>query len=176
MAERKSRRRRSNVNDTPFTNDIELVFKYVKIDCSLNEELFDSATATEIRNIIKTAAYEIHIDKSYVAYDENKHKSLYMTPDGWNELCEMICSTNYGTDASKTEYAFMMSAYRVLILFYLYDILKCFGYDICEYEYEDILLDLKPESAYMIEYHTAKHQAWKQYPGRWQDWKDKPNE
>ena len=120
-----------------------------------------------MKNIIKSASREIHIDKSYVDYPETKYKKTFITNDGWNLLIKMIVDSDYNKNLSVVDYTFVMEAYNLIICCYLYQFLIDVD---CPIDLDDIHLELKDKSKFLIKIEEDTYKEWQRYPGDWRTW------
>lgn len=179
----------NNINvdiDAIKTTDVDIVKMNDKTTSDLLEQLYDNEDSdvdydiinddsskntntsefqTKLKNDINTLTKEIWIDKSYVIFSENKYSNTFIPLKSWNKLVNLLKKTNYGKNATKSDKYKLQHIYSCLILTYVYNCLFLMGYNIY-----DIYLGIATQP-FVIEFYYDGIQEWKQYPGKWQNWK-----
>lgn len=145
--------------------DLQFIFKYVFVECIIDDELYSKEEKQKIYDIIKLLSKEIVIDKSYVQFKDNKHEDVFILEEGWNSVCKLAIDTKYGKNATKSENLILMESYMLMILCYLYHCLEILGYSS-----DGIIIDFTNKSKFMVEIHKDTINEWKYYPGKWQTW------
>ena len=146
-------------------------FNYCDIEIIYNDEIYDLEQFNNIKFLINHMSKEIIIDKSYVEFKENKHEKVFIPEDGWNKLCELVYDQKFSKkiknkNSKNTIDQELQLIYKLLIKNYLYLVLDEFEYDI-----NNIILLIKPNSYFIVKTEIDTIEAWKYYPGKWQTWK-----
>ena len=144
--------------------DLTFTFKYVCVNFQVDPDVYSKKDIKEIQKILQVLTKEITIDKSYVDFNLNKHDNVFLTLNGWNELCKLVIDTR--KKASKKQNDTKYEAYIMMILSYLYLAFEQYGYDT-----EALYFEIEEDSYFMSEYQKDETEAWKTYPGKWQTWK-----
>lgn len=144
--------------------DLQFTFKYVNINFKVDES-YSVEECEKIKTILNTMSETIVIDKSYVEFKENKHNDTFMIEKGWNELCALVISTNFGKNATPPQAEALLQSYCMMLLCYAYQILQKFDYDV-----STIYLYMPKDGKFMVEFEEDKIKEWKTYPGKWQTW------
>jgi hypothetical protein len=82
--------------------------------------------------IANEMANNIYVDKSYVQFKGNKHEDTFMLEEGWKQFCKLAIDTNFNKNWTIQKDRLLFETYQVLIVAYIEEILKKYGYD-CEH-------------------------------------------
>ena len=143
--------------------NLNLSFKFAKIQTSCNPQVFDDEQCKKIINIVDIISKSITIDYTFVNHKNTKYEKTFITEEGWNQLCEVLNQTNGGISCSKEDYATIDEAYKLIMIQYAYQTLEDLGYDIA-----NICLEMSNDSKYTIEVRSLSFTD--NYKGKWQEW------
>lgn len=146
-------------------SDLLFNFKYVCINYEMCDDAIDKETQKRIANALKVLTKEICIDKSYVDFAGTKYEKAFLREDGWNELCDLVFKTKFGTKCSYADNELLVDAYKSMIVCYLYQTLSDLGFDI-----DNIRLEVADNAKFMVKIDKDTFKEWKHYPGKWQTW------
>jgi len=135
------------------------------VEC--DDDVISPDDIEKIKQTVKLLSKKIVIDKSYVSFPENKHEKTFIVESAWKKLCKMVIKSHFSSRSSTDDTATILEYYKQLINFYLYQCLDDLGYDI-----EGIYIEMAERSKFMSEIEPDTIHAWKDYPGKWQTWKD----
>lgn len=145
-------------------HSLVFVFKNASVTCNLNQEVFSKEDAVKIREILKTVTNEIYIDRTYVSFPGSKFKKTFLQETGWNALCETLVETNFGKNATATEKAVWLEAYKMMIAAYIKQIFEDLNYDVDNMEFKVVA-----DSKLSVRYYKDQAKEWKKYKGTWQE-------
>lgn len=157
--------RKSRQREAETSKNLIFRFKYACITCDVDPSVYGEEDAKRLKTAVMALTKDFSIDKSYVDYEGTPYEKTFMLEAGWNSLCDLVKSTDYGKKATKSDAAVMRGAYRKMILCYLYQTLEDLGWD-----NEAISLDMPDDTKFMVEYEPDVSEGWKWYPGKWQTW------
>lgn len=144
--------------------DLIFTFKNINVACYANGDIQETEL-NRIKQAVKSICKEICIDKSFVDFNSNKHRDVFMLEKRWNELCQLVIQTNNGKKATKQQKTAMEEAFCLMILCYIYLFLENL-----EYSTDQVILEIIITNGIHVKYEKDKIQEWKHYPGNWQLW------
>ena len=100
--------------------NLNLSFKFAKIQTSCNPQVFDDEQCKKIINIVDIISKSITIDYTFVNHKNTKYEKTFITEEGWNQLCEVLNQTNGGISCSKEDYVTIDEAYKLIMIQYAY--------------------------------------------------------
>ncbi len=163
-AERKSKRQKKPKFE--YTDNLLFIIRHAVLDVEVNPDVYNDDDKTQIHMIANEMANNIYVDKSYVQFKGNKHEDTFMLEEGWKQFCKLAIDTNFNKNWTIQKDRLLFETYQVLIVAYIEEILKKYGYD-CEH----IQLEVAEGSSFEVEVYFDHVQDWKHYPGKWQTWK-----
>lgn len=155
-----------SLGDYPKTN---LVFHFIDPTLSVHfeEGAFTSDKENEIANKIFALKQSIWIDKTYVGYASSKYSDVFLTPDGWKQICELLSCSDYGKNLSPSHQKKITEVYSVMIVCYLMTEIEKYGVDL---EHVGVEIDSSNSIEVEIYKDSTPNDLWKKYPGKWQEW------
>lgn len=146
--------------------DLLYIFRYchIKVACSMGYNLEE---CKQIQNIVNQLSKKIIIDKSYVDYKGTKYTKTFITESGWNVLKNLVLKTKLTKNCSKYQHHVIQTSYELLIISYIYQCLQDLSYNILQ-----ISLSIENNASMMSEVQFDTIKSWKNYPGKWQLWKN----
>lgn len=149
------------------TNAFELEFVIIgaKFDVEFEDGYFDEDEKKEILNFIESLSNTIPIDRSYVESNMNKRTSVFMLEDGWNSLRDMLIDTEYGKYLHPKNHEILVESFSIMAKCYLYE---CLSLKTEHISHINISIKTDPFDVIICK---DKSNDWKNYKGKWQDWK-----
>jgi hypothetical protein len=145
--------------------NIEFVFKYACVSCSMNPEAFDDETQKKAYDSRTMITKEIHIDRTYVDSPKTMFENTFLTEEGWIALCQLVKDTNYGKKVNASQQEILSGAYKKMIICYVEQIFNDLDWDT-----ENMVFSMADNAKFMVEYYPGTNE-YMTYPGRWQTWK-----
>lgn len=152
-------------NNKP-VDDIQFEFSDIMgISVELNPVVFTENDITKVYEVVAVLQKSIVIDKSFVDFDGTKYEKTFMTEDGWNNLLDLVKSTNYGKIRNESVESTLNDAYKGIILCFIEQVFSDLGYDV-----NAMRFSTKSDFSVNVKYVKDTIKAWKSYPGKWQNW------
>lgn len=143
---------------------------YVIIGMQFNvvfeEGYFEEKEQNEILDFIKQMSKEMHIDSSYVDKKGTKFKSTFMLEEGWQSLNDVIFDSKCCKYLHPSSQETIADAFCMMGKCYMYECLAL------KYDFPHIQLEVDPKCKFEVAFLKDTTNAWKQYKGKWQTWKD----
>ncbi len=146
--------------------EIEFVIIGMKFNVSFEEGFFEENEQKEIIDFIDSMSKEMHIDSSYVDKKGTKHKSTFMLDEGWTSLNEVIFDSKCCKYLHPKSQETIVDAFCMMGKCYIYECLAL------RYDFQHILIEVDPKCNFEVAFLKDTSNAWKQYRGKWQTWKD----
>lgn len=147
---------------------IDLIFHFIdpKIDIEVEDEWFDNDSKNEFIEFIEAFKKSIWIDKTYVGFEGTKYSDVFLTEDGWKQLCELLVISKFGKVLPKIAREQIVEAYQIMIICYLYGEAVKNGWDP---EHIKIKPNIDSEIEVEIYIDETPNDSWKEYKGTWQE-------
>lgn len=143
-------------------DDLVFVFSGFALEMEFldrNEDLDEDSARKELASM----AEEIHIDKTYVAFDGTKYRNTFLREEGWNQLCDLVWKAKKRKNVA--DHVALRQAFEAMIVAYMEHVAELLGYDPQKIDFW-----VNPDSDIRLRLVKDVAKEWKTYPGRWQDW------
>lgn len=100
--------------------DISYIIENLKFDVKFDDKFFDTDDIIDIMRFIDNISKSIHIDKSYVDYDNNQCGDVFLTDEGWTSLNGMMIESQYGIKLGKQYHKIAIDAIAKMGVCYIY--------------------------------------------------------
>lgn len=145
--------------------ELEFIISGMKVDIEFEEDFFTKEEEEDLSSFIQAMSKEMPIDKSYVECKQNKHKSTFMLESGWNSIRDILLDTEYVKFLHPSNHYVLVEAFMVMARCYLYECLSTKTQDITH-----VNIIIKDEPFDVVVCKDTSNE-WKNYAGKWQDWK-----
>ena len=147
--------------------ELEYIFIGMKFDVEFEDEVFTEDEKAEIKAHVEAMSKKIFIDKSYVEYNGNTRKDVFMLETGWNALKDLLIDSKYGQHLNSMPHApeVVIDAFATMGRCYMYECIA----KITD-KTQSINISLSPKCTFDVVLCKDMTNDQKHYIGRWQDW------